>query len=285
MKLIAIDLDGTLLTAESKPSMEGLQAIRNILSANDHEVTICTGRARFDVLGIIGEEMPIPIISSNGAAVHDERGQLLQETPIPHSIAAEAINYLMEQDVYFEIFCPEEIYTPFNGESKLQAEIDILVSANPNTDIDTLRRGIQTQMQQFGIEQIDDPREVLHAGTPIYKLLIFTYDDAKLSLIVDHFRNQQSVQTTAAANHTLEIISTETDKGSALQFLASYYNIDMADTIVIGDNYNDISMFQVAGTRVAMDNAVDEIKRLSTLITRSNNEHGVAYALNTLLSL
>ncbi|MNJ51160.1 putative phosphatase YwpJ [compost metagenome] len=217
--------------------------------------------------------------------MHDERGQLLQETPIPHSTAAEAINYLMAQDVYFEIFCPDEIYTPFSGTSKLQAEVDILVSANPDIDIATLQSGIQTQMHQFGIQQIDDPREVLRAGTPIYKLLLFTYDNAKLSLINKHFQNQESVQTTAAANHTLEIISTETDKGSALQFLASYYNIDMADTIVIGDNYNDISMFQVAGTRVAMGNAVDEIKRLSTLTTRSNNEHGVAYALNSLLNL
>ncbi|AZK48329.1 Cof-type HAD-IIB family hydrolase [Paenibacillus lentus] len=285
MKLIAIDLDGTLLTAESKPSIEGLQAIRDILSVNDHEVTICTGRARFDVLGIIGEDIPIPIISANGAAVHDERGQLLQESPIPHTIAAEAINYLIAQDVYFEIFCPEEIYTPFEGISKVQAEMDILISANPGIDIDTLQRGIQTQMQQFGIKQINDPREVLRAETPIYKLLIFTYDGEKLNRITEHFQNQQSVQTTAAANHTLEIISTKTDKGSALQFLASYYNIDMADTIAIGDNYNDISMFQAAGTSVAMGNAVDEIKQLSSLTTRSNNEHGVAYALNTLLSL
>ncbi|GAA0133372.1 5-amino-6-(5-phospho-D-ribitylamino)uracil phosphatase YwtE [Paenibacillus sp. YSY-4.3] len=285
MKLIAIDLDGTLLTAESKPSVEGLAAIRNILSGNEHEVTICTGRARFDVKEIIGGDLSIPIISSNGAAVHDERGQLLKETPIPHAIAVESINYLLEQDVYFEIFCPEEIYSPCGGEGKLQAEIDILVSANPDTDIDTLQIGIQTQFQQFGFRQIDNLREVVQAGSPIYKLLIFTYDEAKLERIREHFRGQAFVHTTAAAKHTLEIISTETDKGSALQFLASYYDIDMTDTIVIGDSYNDISMFKVAGTKVAMGNAVEEIKQLSTMTTRSNNEHGVAYALNTLLNL
>lgn len=285
MKLIAIDLDGTLLTAESKPSTEGLAAIRNILSGGDHKVTICTGRARFDVKGIIGEELSIPIISSNGAAVHDERGRLLNETPIPHAIAAESINYLLEQDVYFEIFCPDDIYSPCGGEGKLQAEIDILVSANPDIDADTLQAGVQTQFQQFGFRQIDDLREVVQARSPIYKLLIFTYDDAKLDQIRDHFRDQPFVHTTAAAKHTLEIISTETDKGSALQFLASYFDIDMADTIVIGDSYNDISMFQIAGTKVAMGNAVEEVKRLSTLTTRSNNEHGVAYALSTLLDL
>ncbi|WP_055109141.1 Cof-type HAD-IIB family hydrolase [Paenibacillus ihumii] len=285
MKLIAIDLDGTLLTAESKPSVEGLAAIRSILSANHHKVTICTGRARFDVMGILGEDLSIPIISSNGAAVHDEHGKLLKETPIPHVIAAESINYLLEQDVYFEIFSPDEIYSPCGGEGKLQAEIDILASANPNIDIDTLQKGIQIQFQQFGIQQIDDPREVVRSGTAVYKLLIYTYDDAKLERIRNHFQDQAYTHTTAAAKHTLEIISTDTDKGSALQFMASHYHIGMADTIVIGDNYNDIAMFQVAGTGVAMGNAVDEIKQLSTLVTRSNNEHGVAYALNTLLNL
>ncbi|WP_019638504.1 Cof-type HAD-IIB family hydrolase [Paenibacillus fonticola] len=285
MKLIAIDLDGTLLTAESNPSKEGLDTIQNILSANRHKVTICTGRARFDVRGIIGDEINIPIISSNGAAVHDENGQLLRETPIPHQVAAEAINYLMKQNVYFEIFCPEEIYTSFGGESKLQAELDILTSANPHMDKVTLWRGAVIQFKQFGICQINDPREVLAKGIPIYKLLIFTYDESKLSLLNEHFSQQNSIHTTAAARHTLEIISTDTDKGSALQFLASYYNVDMVDTIVIGDSYNDISMFQVAGTSVAMGNAVEEIKQLSTLSTRSNNDHGVAYALKKLLEL
>lgn len=286
MKLIAIDLDGTLLTSESKPSKEGLNAIKATVS-KQHKVAICTGRAYFDVKGLIDADLNIniPIISSNGAAVNDEDGQLLRQTPLSKEAAAAAIQYLNEQNVYFEIFCPDAIYSPFDGEDKLHAEMDMLISANPDIDRDTLWKSALIQFQQFGIKPINDPMEVIQAGLPVYKLLIFTYDEVKLERIREHYRLDNSVHTTAAAQLTLEIIAKETDKGSALSYLAAHYGIPMSDTVVIGDNYNDISMFQVAGTKIAMGNAVDEIKQLCSQVTLTNNEHGVAYALTHLLEL
>ncbi|MNP22932.1 putative phosphatase YwpJ [compost metagenome] len=229
--------------------------------------------------------MDIPIISSNGAAVHDEFGQLLRQTPLTKEAAVAAIQYLNEQNVYFEIFCPDAIYSPFDGEDKLHAEMDMLVSANPDIDRDTLWKSALIQFQQFGIKPINDPMEVIRAGLPVYKLLIFTYDENKLERIREHYRLDNSVHTTAAAHLTLEIIARETDKGSALSYLADHYDIPLSDTIVIGDNYNDISMFRVAGTKIAMGNAVDEIKQLCSQVTLTNNEHGVAYALTHLLEL
>lgn len=83
----------------------------------------------------------------------------------------------------------------------------------------------------------------------------------------------------------IELIAKETDKGNALQFLAGHLGVDMSNTVVIGDSYNDISMFQVAGTKIAMGNAVDEIKRMATTVTRTNDEHGVAHAIRNLLEI
>ncbi|MEF2967095.1 Cof-type HAD-IIB family hydrolase [Paenibacillus sp. M1] len=285
MKLIAIDLDGTLLTAESKPSEEGLAAIQGVISRGASKVAICTGRASYDVRNLVGRDLELPIISFNGAAVHDEGGRLLNETPIDHDIAAEAVRYLTERDVYFEIFCPEAIYSPSSGEDKLRAEMDVLRSANPDIDRDRLWKSALVQFVQFGIEEIDHPQQVIDSGAPVYKLLIFTYDEAKLTEIRRHFDRFPGVHTTSSADHTLEIISTATDKGSALRFLAEHYGVLMEDTVVIGDSHNDISMFRVAGTRIAMGNAIDEIKELSSAVTRDNNHHGVAYALNVLLGL
>ncbi|MNO84268.1 putative phosphatase YwpJ [compost metagenome] len=284
MKLIAIDLDGTLLTSESKPSKEGLDAIKATI-AKQHKVAICTGRAYFDVKGLVGSELNIPIISSNGAAVNDEQGKLLKQTPISPESAAAAIQYLTEQGVYFEIFCPEAIYSPFDGEDKLLAEMDMLISANPAIDRDTLWKSALIQFQQFDIKPINDPMKVIRAGLPVYKLLIFTYDDNKLERIREYYSMNSSVHTTAAAQLTLEIIAKETDKGSALRYLAAHYGVPLSDTVVIGDNYNDVSMFRVAGTKIAMGNAVDEIKQLCTYVTLTNNEHGVAHALTHLLDL
>ncbi|MFD1175197.1 Cof-type HAD-IIB family hydrolase [Paenibacillus puldeungensis] len=283
MKLIAVDLDGTLLTSESKPSPEGLESIRGAL-AKHHFVTLCTGRASFDAKGLLGN-IDIPIIAFNGAAVYDAQQRLLRETPISEDIADEAIRYLVEQNVYFEIFCPDAIYTSSDYEQKLLAEMDVLVSANPQVDRDRLWKSAQLQFVQFGFQQIENPMEITESGMTVYKLLVYTFDEAKLGQIREHFNRRPHVHTTASADHTIEIISTETDKGSALRFLASHLGVDMKETVVIGDSYNDVSMFQIAGTKVAMGNAVDEIKQLSSLVTRTNNEHGVAYAINTLLDL
>ncbi|MGG6312806.1 Cof-type HAD-IIB family hydrolase [Paenibacillus macerans] len=283
MKLIAVDLDGTLLTSDSLPSPEGLEAIREAV-AKHHAVTLCTGRASFDANSLTGD-LSIPIIASNGAEIYDRHGRLLRETPIAPDVAADAVRYLMKQQVYFEIFCPEAIYSPSDGEQKLQAEMDVLVSANPEVDRDQLWKSAQIQFIQFGFRGIDQPLQLLERGLPVYKLLVYTFDDDKLDEITRHFNAQAQVHTTSSSNHIIEVISTETDKGKALRFLAGHLGVDLSDTVVIGDSFNDISMFEVAGTKVAMGNAVDEIKRLSSMVTKSNNEHGVAYALRQLLKL
>ncbi|WP_068786973.1 Cof-type HAD-IIB family hydrolase [Paenibacillus phocaensis] len=283
MKLIAVDLDGTLLTADSRPSSQGLDAISHAVSKG-HIVSLCTGRASFDARHLTGE-LSVPIIASNGAEVFDREGQLLQETPIDPDTAAEAIRYLLKHHVYFEIFCPEAIYSPSDGEQKLRAEMDILVSANPDTDRERLWESAKIQFVQFGFRGIDHPLQLIEQGRPVYKLLVCTFNEEKLNEITLHFNNQPQVHTTSSANHIVEIIAKATDKGNALRFLAGHLGVDMSDTVVIGDSYNDISMFQVAGTKIAMGNAVDEIKQLATATTRTNNDHGVAYAIRHLLEI
>lgn len=283
MKLIAVDLDGTLLTSDSRPSSQGLDAISHAVSQG-HTVTLCTGRASFDAKHLTGD-LSIPIIASNGAEVFDREGKLLRETPIAPDAAAEAVRYLMKHNVYFEIFCPEAIYSPSDGEQKLLTEMDILASANPSIDRDQLWKSAKIQFVQFGFQGIDHPLQLLEQGRPVYKLLVYTFHEETLNEITQHFNGQPQVHTTSSANHIVEIIAKETDKGSALRFLAGELGVEMSDTVVIGDSYNDVSMFKVAGTKIAMGNAVDEIKSLATVTTRTNNDHGVAYAIRTLLEI
>lgn len=283
MKLIAIDLDGTLLTEESIPSAEGIASIRKVLEQGKHRISICTGRAYHDVRHLIGDDLKLPVISSNGAAIYDENGRLLHETPIRKEVSNEAIRFLKECDVYFEIYCPETIYTEFSIQEKLRAEMDIVKSANPEIDGDQLLESTLLKAVQFGVEQVEDSYRIVEQGTSVLKFIIFTFDGPKLKRIQEHFDQLPSVHTTSSAEHTLEIISKETDKGVGVRFLSEHYGIPMEDTVVIGDSYNDLSMFRIAGIRIAMGNAVDEIKQLSTSVTRRNNDHGVAYALSHLI--
>ncbi|HLS08780.1 HAD family hydrolase, partial [Lentibacillus sp.] len=65
----------------------------------------------------------------------------------------------------------------------------------------------------------------------------------------------------------------------ALKFIADYFNVPLADTFAIGDNLNDISMFEIAGRGIAMENAEQEVKERAAFITKDHNDSGVAYAL------
>ena len=79
------------------------------------------------------------------------------------------------------------------------------------------------------------------------------------------------------------IISNEASKGIALKKLAVYLNIPMSQTVAIGNDNNDLSMIQVAGVGVAVENAINELKKASNYITNSNDDDGVANFLQTLV--
>ena len=68
-----------------------------------------------------------------------------------------------------------------------------------------------------------------------------------------------------------------------LERLSAVLGVSLSDLIAIGDNYNDVEMLRLAGTSVAMGNAPEDIQRMATLVTKTNNEDGVAYALEHLL--
>ena len=78
----------------------------------------------------------------------------------------------------------------------------------------------------------------------------------------------------------LEVMSLEASKTKAIQFLMDKYGIQQNEIIAIGDNFNDKEMIEFAGVGVAMGNAPDEIKAIADYVTDTNNEDGVAKALN-----
>lgn len=284
MKLIAIDLDGTLLNSESVPSLNNLEAIKNSLSRN-HRVAICTGRASYDVAYLLGKEVKIPIIGANGSTIHDHNGELLYKVCLDKSTSKKIIHYFQENNMYFEIFTNEAIYSTYNGESKLKAEIDIVRSANPSLDEKVLWKSAIQQTKQFGIKPTKNMNEILEKEIDVYKIMTVTYNEELLEKTRRYFLLEEKVSLTAASEHTVELIPRLANKGAALKFLSKHYHISLDDVIVIGDSYNDISMFSVGGTKVAMGNAIDEIKKMSSFITRDNDKDGVAYALNNLLGI
>ncbi|MGE6630282.1 Cof-type HAD-IIB family hydrolase [Bacillus sp. NPDC077027] len=281
-KMIAIDLDGTLLNTKSEISENNRQAMIRAKNAG-YIVTICTGRATFDVKSLLGD-LDIPIIAANGGTVHTEGYHLFSRITLDQQAGKKAAEALVERKIYFEVYTDDALLSPFDGKNKLQAEFDIVTSANPNEDLTDLWKGAMTQFKQFGIKPVDDIRQIFETDEPTYKLLCYSFDMNKLKEAQDMLGKMPELSLTSSGKHIIEVLPACSGKGTALKKLAAHYGVDRTNIYAIGDSPNDLSMFEEADHRIAMGNAVDVIKEKSTYITKGNHEDGVAYFIDKLLA-
>src|SRR5690625_1515985 len=150
VKLIAIDLDGTLLNKENKVSKQNLEAIKHARSTGV-EVVIATGRAQFDVKKIFeGTGIQTWVIGTNGATIHQPTGELFYAVPMEDQHINEILKWLDQESFYYEVFSENAIFTPQNGRELLNIEMDRVKSANPDTDMDELQVEVQRQYSQEG---------------------------------------------------------------------------------------------------------------------------------------
>ncbi len=252
---------------------------------NHHIVAIATGRTYFGVRSLLQSRLTLPVIASNGATIHSQEGSLIGETVLDRQTAKKIIDYLLEQHMYFEITTDKQLLIPSYGEQELKSELEQLKKKTPNMDENTLWQKALNQFAQAGISPLNDLKTLLDRPTPIYKILTFSYNSDLLLQAMTHFASDSSVRLTSSSSPVIEFISPKIDKGVGVLTLANQYHIHREDIIVIGDNLNDLSMFQIAHTKVVMMNAPSDLKKISTYITRSNDEDGVAFALRCQLGL
>ncbi|WP_027955903.1 Cof-type HAD-IIB family hydrolase [Halobacillus kuroshimensis] len=279
MDLIAIDLDGTLLNKENSISDGNAEALKNARE-NGVEIVIATGRAYFDVQKIFSS-LPLQpwVISANGAVIHTPDGTLFEEKALDREDAGEALEWLEQEDYYYEVFSGSSIYTPQNGRELLHVEMDRLLSANPETDQQSLRHALDKQFSQNGFAFVESYEEIVESKDPMYNILAFTFDLDKLEKGREKFRDHPSFTMVSSAEHNFELEDHTASKGSALKSVADHLGIPMDRTAAVGDSHNDLSMLKAAGRSAAMENAVRDVKEASDYITKSNDEDGAAYAI------
>ncbi|MBT2572962.1 HAD family phosphatase [Bacillus sp. ISL-51] len=285
MKLIAIDLDGTLLNSRHQVSTENEQVLKEAQQAGT-EIVVSTGRAHFDVLSIF-EPLGIKtwVISANGAAIHAPDGSLYHCETIQTSRARDILSWLENEEYYYEVFTNQAIYTPETGRQLLDIEIDRVKSANPDTDLSVLQQAAEVQYSQSGFAYIQSYRELFETKEHLefYNILGFSFDEKKLKAGWDRFRDQEDLTLVSSADHNFELSARNASKGQALKRLAKRLGIPMAETAAVGDSLNDYSMLQAAGIGVAMGNAREDIKEIADAVTLTNDQNGIAYMIKNLL--
>ncbi|EIT85601.1 cof family hydrolase [Fictibacillus macauensis ZFHKF-1] len=282
MKLVAIDLDGTLLHKDKKISEENARAIRE---AQSHGITvsICTGRAVSDVLHLLEEAgLTCPVIGANGAVIV-EGNNTVCAFPLLKEEAYSVLQEMEKEHVFYHLHTNQGIYTPTYGEQGIMAEIQGLQKMDETIDSEQLWQRAQGYLQQYGQQHIASFTSIWNEELIVYKLLPFSYSLDKLARIEQKARQFASIFVTSSSTNNLEINHKEANKGNGLQAMADHLSIPYEHTVAIGDNLNDLPMMKVAGTSIAMGNALNEIKAYCDFTTLPHDMHGVAHAIRTVI--
>ena len=261
IKLIALDLDGTLLDDNKNISKENIDAI-NYAKAHGAKVVISTGRPRAGVekvlntLGINGDDEYL-IIYNGGKILNVGTNETIYSTTINGKIVKELYeeSKLLNTDIH-AFRENEELITPKH---------------NPYTDVEAKINFIEDHLYDFNKIKDDD--------LFIKCMLVSDQDNLTNAMANVNEKFYKEFSMVRSSTIFLEFLNKNSDKGKALKALADYLHIDMSEVMAMGDANNDISMIKVAGVGVAMENAFEEVFEYANYITDTNNNSGVAKAI------
>lgn len=276
MTLVAIDMDGTLLTSDGTISEENIKAIQEVQQLG-HQITICSGRSHPDIQQILQKYgIEASIISGNGAMVY--HGDFVIQLFLSDKMITDLLAILKNNNVFVEIYTEQGIIMEENSSLFLYEEIERLAKSNL-IDEKASKQRADIILNQNSIIRVPDIHALDFSKMRIYKMNGVTFDPNKRSLLMDLINRRDDISVTTGGPATIEFGHGKTNKGYGLQCLAEHLQIPLEETLVIGDNFNDIPMFKVAGQSIAMANSEKEVKQLATYMTDDHNRHGVAKAL------
>ena len=273
IKLICIDMDGTLLNSKHEVSEENKAAIKKA-TEKGVKVAITTGRifcsARYysKILGI-----STPIIASNGAYIREQDSEdIIYSNTIPSSLIVKI----------YDIITKHSLRINFNTADTLISQYEI-----PSNHAYKIMNGTleeKDRVKFYISDNIDDIVE-RYEGAILKGIVIEEEKLEDLAKAKEELINTlgKELHIVSSATNNFEIMLHSSTKGHGVEMLAQKYDIELKDVMCIGDSENDISMIKVAGTGVAMGNALQIVKDVAAFITDTNENSGVAKAINKYL--
>jgi len=258
--LIALDLDGTLLTPDERISERSRSAIRQSLESGVR-VVLVTGRGTDLPIKISRElDLNLPVICCHGALTKDfGANRTLVHLPVPLQYAKPMVEYAESHGLSLAIYSEEHFYR-LEG-SKLYME-DMTGPA-------------WREAKTFADVMHEAPTFVRFLGNESVKAMTAEFGDWPLN-----FRYETWGEFNECA-----VLNREASKKNALARLCADFQIAPERVLAIGDSRNDVPMLRWAGVGVAMGNALAEVKESVRYVTTSNSEEGVALAIERFVGI
>ena len=273
IRLIAIDIDGTLLGSNAQVSQANLDALRRAREAGA-EIVLVTGRRHKFALPIAQSlGFDVALISSNGAVTRSSSGELFHRDLMPQSTAIKICRHMREFHNHMVI--------TFD-----RAGIGAIVCENHEQLYGVIQRWMEKNAPYIEyvspIERAvtEDPIQAMFCG-PVEMM-----KRAQHRLTECDFVSDITVLRTQYDHRDLtivDILNAGCSKGHALERWAAHRGLARAEVMAIGDNYNDIEMLTFAGHPVIMGNASEDLKREGWTVTLHHDESGVAAAIEQVL--
>lgn len=271
IKLVALDLDGTLFDNSSRISKRNLTAIRSITDKGIH-VVISTARPfegiPFDQIKGTGINYAI---TANGSGIYEiSTGKCLYENAMDEELVTPILNFLLTRDIHMDAFIGGKGYTPIQCVETAQK---LTVPSSIKNYIITTRTRLDNILQFIHENQLK-----------VQKMTLNFYPAADGTLIdretVRKFLvSNPSITTVCGGYNNLEFTRADANKGVGLRKLAEILGVNPDATMAIGDTENDLAIIEAAGIGVAMGNATDAVKARADYVTTTNTKDGVAAAI------
>lgn len=271
IKLVALDLDGTLFDNSSRISKRNLTAIRSITDKGIH-VVISTGRPFEGIpfYQIKGTGINYAI-TANGSGIYEiSTGKCLYENAMDEELVTPILNFLLTRDIHMDAFIGGKGYTPIQCVETAQK---LTVPSSIKNYIITTRTRLDNILQFIHENQLK-----------VQKMTLNFYPAADGTLIdretVRKFLvSNPSITTVCGGYNNLEFTRADANKGVGLRKLAEILGVNPDATMAIGDTENDLAIIEAAGIGVAMGNATDAVKARADYVTTTNTKDGVAAAI------
>lgn len=268
-RLLAMDMDGTVLTGEKTISPRTRRAIEQALTEGK-ELLFATGRCPSEM----GEYMrAFPkmkyALCLSGALIFDlSTGKALSEITISRQLAQQILDASAELDAMVNFY----------------AGADVFVEKRRRNNLDYFNCGCFHGLYESCAVWVDDIREVLRdRGDRIYKINLYCHDEANWNRARELLQDMPFLNYASGIPNNYEISPLGATKGDGLKRLSEVTGIPLSEMIAVGDEGNDLSMLHTAGLGVAMGNAIDEVKAAADVVTGDCDHDGVAQVIEKYL--
>ena len=287
-KLVAIDLDGTMLNSYGIVTQNTKEVIKKV-QEKGIEVIIASGRP-IDSIKTIAKEIESEnyFISGNGAILYDiKKDEIIYENILKKAKTLDIIKICEENSIYYNIYTEKEILAKSLNYNVLYYYKENLDKEEKNKTHIKIEEDLYKYLEErnekiIKITICDKNKSIFNS---ILKKLK-TIDDIEV-LEVSHMSRKmirQGTEEVPIEYFYTEISAKNVDKWYAIEMLAEKLNIKKEEIVAIGDTVNDEKMIKEAGLGIAMGQSSPKITKISNYTTNNNNEEGVANALKYIIS-